>query len=225
MEMSIINQPRVFPRQRIYLTIKRMVDIAICIFGLPIALPIMIACALAITLEDCRGSIFFTQERIGKGGRPFKMFKFRTMRTDIDTQQCRRYMKAYIRGELGNGEESEQPFKPIPQQKILRVGRILRRTSLDELPQIFNVLRGDMSIIGPRPNVLWEVEEYRSWHYERLEVLPGMTGLAQVRGRSCINFNALVRFDIAYIEKQGFVMDLQILWWTLKTIISSHGAS
>jgi lipopolysaccharide/colanic/teichoic acid biosynthesis glycosyltransferase len=99
----------------------------------------------------------------------------------------------------------------------------LRKTSLDELPQILNVLRGEMSMVGPRPNVAWEVEAYRSWHHERLEVLPGITGLAQVRGRSAISFDHIVRNDIEYVEKQSLALDLKILWWTFVTVF--HGTA
>jgi lipopolysaccharide/colanic/teichoic acid biosynthesis glycosyltransferase len=104
------------------------------------------------------------------------------------------------------------------------VGRILRKTSLDELPQLINILKGDMSIVGPRPNVPWEVEEYRAWHYERLEVLPGLTGLAQVRGRSSISFDRIVQYDIEYVRNQSPLMDLKILWWTFLAACTGAGA-
>jgi lipopolysaccharide/colanic/teichoic acid biosynthesis glycosyltransferase len=104
------------------------------------------------------------------------------------------------------------------------VGRILRKTSLDELPQILNVLKGEMSLVGPRPNVAWEVEAYRSWHHERLEVLPGITGLAQVRGRSAISFDHIVRYDVEYVEKQSLALDFKVLCWTLMAVFSRAGA-
>lgn len=134
-------------------------------------------------------------------------------------------MRAYVKGEFTEDDDGNKVFKPVSGDQILRVGRIMRKTSLDELPQIINVLRGEMSIIGPRPNVPWEVDVYRPWHHERLEVLPGITGLAQVRGRSSINFNSLVRYDIAYIEQQSLLLDIKILWWTFKTILYGKGAS
>ncbi len=224
MDFVIINQPRVMPRRKYYSIIKRVIDIAICILILPVVLPVMIVCAVAIYLDDPHGSVFFIQERIGKGGHPFKIYKFRSMKSNINDSQCRSFMKAYVKGEIDSDTEGTQVYKPIPPHQILRVGRIMRKTSLDELPQIINVLRGEMSIVGPRPNVPWEVGEYRPWHHERLEVLPGITGLAQVRGRSCIGFNSLVRHDIEYIEQQGLLLDLKILWWTLKAIIRAKGA-
>jgi len=133
-------------------------------------------------------------------------------------------MKAYVRGTLEGVEDGSETYKPIKVDFITKVGRILRKTSLDELPQIFNVLKGEMSIVGPRPNVLWEVDEYRQWHHERFEVLPGMTGLAQVRGRSCIDFKSLVRYDIEYIENQSLALDIKILWWTFISILKAKGA-
>jgi lipopolysaccharide/colanic/teichoic acid biosynthesis glycosyltransferase len=183
----------------------------------------MALCALAIRL-DTPGPIFFIQDRIGKGGRLFRMIKFRTMKAGYDDPQSRAYMKAYVRGSLETCEDSRETFKPANGNSVTRVGRILRKTSLDELPQLINVLRGEMSIVGPRPNVVWEVEEYRPWHHERFEVLPGITGLAQVRGRSCIDFISLVRFDIEYVEKQSLALDIQILWWTFTSLLGGKGA-
>jgi len=111
--------------------------------------------------------------------------------------------------------KAQQVYKPIQESQVTPVGRILRKTSLDELPQIFNVLKGEMSLVGPRPNVPWEVEEYKQWHYKRLKVLPGVTGLAQVYGRSSISFDHIVQYDIEYVEKQSLLMDLEIMWRTV----------
>lgn len=224
MDLLMIKHPRVLPRQKAYTAFKRFMDIALCILSLPLTLPVMLACAVAIRLEDPNGPVFFTQDRVGKGGRMFRIIKFRSMKVNLDDSQCRSYMRAYVKGEVTEGDNGEKVFKPITGNQILRVGRIMRKTSLDELPQIINVLRGEMSIIGPRPNVPWEVDVYRPWHHERLEVLPGITGLAQVRGRSSINFNSLVRYDIAYIEQQSLQLDLKILWWTFMTILRGKGA-
>ena len=184
----------------------------------------MAICAFAILIDDPEGPIFLFQERIGKGGHPFKMFKFRTMKINSNDPQSIAYMKAYVRGELRIDDNGNTIYKPISSNKIFRIGRLLRKISLDELPQIFNVLKGEMSIVGPRPNVPWEVEEYRPWHHERLEVLPGITGLAQVRGRSSISFNSLARYDIAYIENRSFAMDLKILFMSFKVIVFGSGA-
>jgi len=146
------------------------------------------------------------------------------MKLNLDQGHFRTFMKAYIRAELNKRDDGKKIFKPFADQDLFLAGRILRKTSLDELPQIFNVLKGDMSIVGPRPNVICEVEAYHPWHHERLEVLPGITGLAQVRGRSSIDFASLVRYDIEYIEKQSLSLDLKILWWTLLTAVTGKGA-
>ena len=115
-------------------------------------------------------------------------------------------------------------FKPFDKNHVTPIGRILRKTSLDELPQLINVLKGQMSLVGPRPNVVWEVEEYKGWHKERLEVLPGITGLAQVKGRSGILFDEIVEYDIEYIENQSLMLDLKILWWTFAAVLVGKGA-
>lgn len=222
MEYQIINQPRVIPRQ-FYQIIKRLLDIVFCLLILPFAIIMMAVCAIAIYIET-HGSIFFIQERIGKGGQHFRIYKFRTMKPVNDDSHCREFMKAYVKNEINDNGKNSSSFKPAHSQQIFRVGSFLRKTSLDELPQIFNVLKGEMSIVGPRPNVLWEVEVYRPWHYERLEVLPGITGLAQVRGRSSIGFNSLVRYDIHYIENQSLALDIKIFWWTIEAIIRAKGA-
>jgi len=201
---------------------------------------------LAIRLNS-PGPVFFVQDRIGRGGRRFRMYKFRTMQHNLDDSSHRAFMKDFVNGHVGGdgggkSTGSQRAFKrafvnvpvgnngngriykPVQASQITRVGRLLRKTSLDELPQLLNVLRGEMSLVGPRPNVPWEVEEYRPWHYERLEVLPGITGLAQVRGRSGISFDRIVRYDIEYVEKQSPALDLKILWWTLITALLGAGA-
>jgi lipopolysaccharide/colanic/teichoic acid biosynthesis glycosyltransferase len=247
MELVIINPPRVFPCRKDYQIAKRVMDVALCLLALPVALPLMAICALAIRI-DSPGPIFFIQERIGRGGRRFRMHKFRTMQHNLDDSLNRAFMKAFVNGQIGgdgaggkdgsfhclSAKTSVNPllgnngngriYKPIQDSQITRVGRILRKASLDELPQILNVLKGDMSLVGPRPNVPCEVDEYRSWHHERLEVLPGITGLAQVRGRSGISFDRIVKYDIEYVEKQSPALDLKILWWTLVAVLLGTGA-
>jgi len=229
---------------------RRVMDVALSLLLLPLALPMMALVWLAIRL-DSPGPAIFIQERIGKGGRPFRMYKFRTMQHNLDDSFHRAFMKAFVNGQIGGGEDEDDKndrfyqaafakafvtsqrgnnrsgkiYKPIQASQVTRVGHILRKTSLDELPQIFNVLRGDMSLVGPRPNVPWEVEEYQPWHYRRLEVLPGITGLAQVRGRSGINFDNIVEYDIEYIKNQSLGLDLKIMWWTVFTVLFSEGVS
>ena len=204
-----------------YQTIKRMVELIICVVSMPVVIVVGLIIAIAIRL-DSPGPTFFLQERVGKGGRRFKIIKFRTMYNDIDKTAHLHFMKAYVNGKIkGDGKEIFKPFQP---SHVTPIGRILRKTSLDELPQIINVFRGEMSFVGPRPNIPWEVDEYRGWHKERLEVLPGITGLAQVRGRSGIPFDRIVEYDIEYIEKQSLRLDLLILWWTVSSVVFGTGA-
>jgi lipopolysaccharide/colanic/teichoic acid biosynthesis glycosyltransferase len=222
MEYEMIKQARVYPRQFVYQYAKRALDVLLCLLILPLAAPVMLICALAIYL-DSPGPALFIQDRIGKGGRSFRIYKFRTLQLNLDKGHNRAYMKAFVRGDVG-GNDGAQVFKPIRANEVFWVGRILRKTSLDELPQIINVLKGEMSIVGPRPNVDWEVDAYRPWHHERLEVLPGITGLAQVHGRSCIDFNTLVRYDVEYIENRSMALDIKILWWTFLAVVKGAGA-
>jgi lipopolysaccharide/colanic/teichoic acid biosynthesis glycosyltransferase len=223
MDLFVVNPPRVNPWRPDYQNAKRLVDLLICIAILPFAIPVILVCMLAIFLDAGR-PVFFMQERRGKGGRPFRIYKFRTLFVNRDDNQERAFMKAFVRGEIGNEKPGNGTFKPLADENIFRVGRFLRRTSLDELPQLINVVKGEMSIVGPRPNVPWEVDAYRPWHYERLEVLPGITGMAQVNGRSGISFDSIVRLDINYIEKQSLVLDIKIIWQTVRSVILSKGA-
>jgi lipopolysaccharide/colanic/teichoic acid biosynthesis glycosyltransferase len=248
MEWVVINQPRVFPHKKGYQTAKRVLDIALCFLFLPVALPLLSLLALVVRL-DSPGPAFFVQERVGKGGRIFKMYKFRTMQHNLDDSTHRTFMKDYVNGKIGDTQASSDRtdrlhhafrkvpgspsfggngngsvYKPFRASQVTQVGRVLRKTSLDELPQLINVIKGEMSVVGPRPNVPWEVEEYKPWHHERLEVLPGITGLAQVRGRSAISFDSIVRYDIEYVEKQSLALDLKILWRTLVAVFRGTAA-
>jgi lipopolysaccharide/colanic/teichoic acid biosynthesis glycosyltransferase len=223
MDLIIINHPRVFPYRKGYQIAKRAMDLALCLLAMPLVLPLLALCALAIRI-DSLGPVLFVQERIGKGGRRFRMYKFRTMQHNLDDGPHRDFLKAFVNGRVGGDENGGALYKPFQASQITRVGRILRKTSLDELPQLINVLRGEMTLVGPRPNVPWEFEEYRGWHKERLEILPGITGLAQVRGRSGITFDSIVKYDIEYIEKQSLAMDLKVLWWTAISVLFGTGA-
>lgn len=208
-----------------YQTAKRALDLAVCIALSPLLVPLAVVVAILIRLNS-PGPAIFIQQRVGKDGRPFKMYKFRTMHHNIDRDFHRAFMKAYINGKVETSNEEEEPvkvYKPSHQNQVTRIGRLLRKTSLDELPQVWNIVRGEMSLVGPRPNVLWEVEEYQGWHNERLEVMPGITGLAQVRGRSGILFDEIVQYDIEYLERRSLKFDFQILWWTVVSVVFGKG--
>ena len=220
----IRQQTRAWSYPRPYEVAKRFFDLVMCLLLLPVVVPAMVICAIAIHL-DSPGPVLFIQERIGKDGKPFQMFKFRTMQHNLDDHQHRTYMQAFVKGEVGGRlEEGQTVFKPIKASQITQVGAFLRKTSLDELPQLFNVFRGEMSIVGPRPNVPWEVEAYEPWHYQRLNVLPGITGLAQVKGRSTISFDSIAHHDIEYVQGCSMLFDLKILWLTVISVFAGTGA-
>lgn len=209
------------PTSLMFPTAKRTLDIILCIAILPFILPVLGVVSFFILL-DSRGPVLFRQKRIGKDGKAFTIYKFRTMFHKFDDRKHRAFMKQYIVGKVG--QQGNGSFKPPIEQQITRIGRILRKTSLDELPQIINVLRGEMSLVGPRPNVEWEVQEYDGWHRERLKVKPGITGLAQVRGRSAIAFDELVKYDIEYVRNQSLMLDIKILIQTVTTVFEGSGA-
>jgi len=213
MELVPIQPPTVLLFRKDYQIAKRIFDLSLCLFALPVLLLVISVFGVLIYLDD-PGPIFFKQYRTGKGGRRFGMYKFRTMVTNAEQLKIK----------YANLNELTWPdFKITDDPRITRVGGFLRKTSLDELPQVINVIKGDMSLVGPRPTS-FDVSTYSLWHTERLEVLPGITGLWQVRGRSDIDFNERLRMDIEYIEKQSFWLDIQILFQTIATVFSQRGA-
>jgi lipopolysaccharide/colanic/teichoic acid biosynthesis glycosyltransferase len=196
-----------------YRTFKRVLDLVVCAISLPLVAPLLGLIALAIYV-DSPGPVLFRQSRTGKGGQRFGMFKFRTMVPNAEE----------LKQTYAHLNELEPPdFKITNDPRITRVGHLLRRTSLDELPQIVNVLRGEMSLVGPRPTS-FEMKTYSLWQTERLEVLPGITGLWQVRGRSDLEFDERVRLDIEYIENRSLLLDLQILFQTIGAVFGQRGA-
>jgi len=200
--------------------LKRTMDLTLSLLGLIVLAPFMLAAAIAIKL-DSPGPIFFRQERVGLNGRVFRMWKFRSMHTNADSAHHQEYLKKLIRnGEAHSVDADGKPvFKIAYDPRITRVGRIIRRTSIDELPQLFNVFSGDMSLVGPRPPLEYEVNEYRDWHMERLDIRPGITGLWQVSGRSHLSFDQMVELDIAYIERWSLLLDLRILLRTIPVVL------
>jgi exopolysaccharide biosynthesis polyprenyl glycosylphosphotransferase len=199
--------------RREYQVTKRIFDLSLSLLALPLLLPLMGICALLVWLDD-PASVLFKQKRTGKGGRRFEMYKFRTMATNAEE----------LKQTYAHLNELTWPdFKITDDPRVTRVGRFLRKTSLDELPQIFNVMKGDMSLVGPRPTS-FDMSTYSLWQTERLEVLPGITGLWQVNGRSDLDFNERLRLDIEYIEKQSLWLDIQILISTVTVVFTQRGA-
>nr|MBP8110426.1 sugar transferase [Caldilineaceae bacterium] len=194
--------------------VKRTVDLVISAIALLLTLPFTLLIGLAIRL-DSSGPVLYTQARIGKEGKPFRVYKFRSMIAGAES----------LREQMARLNESTGPlFKIRDDPRATRVGTFLRRYSLDELPQLLNVLRGEMSLIGPRPNLPEEVAAYSEWHKKRLSVSPGMTGLWQVSGRSDLTFDEMVLLDIYYAENWCMSMDLTILMRTLPAVLLKRGA-
>jgi lipopolysaccharide/colanic/teichoic acid biosynthesis glycosyltransferase len=239
-----IAHPPIFVLRRLYRDyLKRVFDIVITVVALALLWPALILIAVLIRL-DSPGPALFVQKRIGKGGKPFQIFKFRTMSHSLDDSAHRKFMQAFVRGDMAQLSAFAQRrsgglggqytpggqripgtvYKPFAESQVTRVGRILRKTSLDELPQLLNILKGEMSLIGPRPNVPWEVEAYKTWHRDRLNLLPGLTGLAQIRGRSAIDFDTIARYDIEYVRRVSLGLDLRIAIKTVSSVISGNGA-
>ncbi len=196
------------------LLFKRISDILLTLLGGLLSLPILVAVAFAIRLES-PGPIFYGQTRVGKDGRTFRCYKFRSMVVDAEE----------MRSQIADLNEASGPwFKVRDDPRLTKVGRFLRRYSLDELPQMYNVLRGDMSLVGPRPNLPDEVAAYEQWHRKRLSVSPGMTGLWQVSGRSDLTFDEMVLLDIYYVENWSIPLDLSIILRSLPAVIFGRGA-
>jgi exopolysaccharide biosynthesis polyprenyl glycosylphosphotransferase len=206
---------------------KRGVDILGSIIGIIIFMPVMLITALAIKVTS-PGPVIFKQIRLGKQGTPFTFYKFRSMHVNTDDQIHRDYIRDFIKGhneKVNQGDAEEPLFKIKSDPRISRVGRFIRKTSIDELPQFLNVLKGDMSLVGPRPPLPYEAEKYEPWHLRRiLEMKPGITGLWQVEGRSKTGWDDTVRFDIRYINNWSFMLDMKILIKTVKVVLRCRGA-
>lgn len=209
------------------LRIKRLLDIVGSLLGIIIFSPIMIITAIAIKLTS-PGPVIFTQHRFGMKGNRFPFYKFRSMKMNGDDRIHREYVTRLIKGELdkiNQGDEERPLYKMKDDPRITKVGKIIRRTSIDELPQLFNVLKGEMSLVGPRPPIPYEVEKYEPWHLRRiLEVKPGITGLWQVDGRSRTSFDDMVRLDLRYAQNWSLWLDFKILLKTIKAVLRSSGA-
>lgn len=206
--------------------VKRVFDILTTSVILIIISPLLFWIAILIKL-DSPGPLIYRQKRIGENGRPFSMYKFRSMCMDADPAIHQAYVTRLIRQNLKPeqlGENNGNSLKMVNDPRVTRVGRFLRKTSLDELPQLINVLRGEMSLVGPRPDVPYAVDLYQEWHRRRFECLPGMTGWWQVKGRNRVSYDEMIRMDIYYIEHMSFWMDIKILLLTPWEVISGRGA-
>jgi lipopolysaccharide/colanic/teichoic acid biosynthesis glycosyltransferase len=219
---------------------KRTLDIVLASLAMLLLAPLMLVVAIGIKI-DSPGPVIFAQRRLGghrslvKGGsvwvaKPFTLYKFRSMRSDADAAFHRNYMAAYLTGdesrlsELRPGRKEGDSYRPSADSRVTRFGSVLRKFSLDELPQLWNVLRGDMSLVGPRPPLAYEVELYSEEQLARLASKPGITGWAQVRGRCTIDFEEMLRLDLHYVANRSIWLDVKVLLLTVPLVLSTKGA-
>ena len=216
-----------FHRRTLALHAKRFMDLAGSVAAIFLCLPVFLAIAIAIKLTS-KGPVFYRQVRLGQYGKRFTFLKFRSMYFKSDSSIHEQYVKQFIAGTTAPDQDRDGPKKPyklIADPRVTAVGGFLRKTSLDELPQFFNVLKGDMSLVGPRPPVVYEYESYDLWHKERLlAVRPGITGLWQVDGRSRVTFDEMVRLDIRYARSWSLWLDIKLLLRTPYAVMSADGA-
>ena len=215
-----LGQPSIYGGRRLA---KRTFDTLAVTLGLILLSPLLLIVAIAIKL-DSPGPVFYRQSRVGENGRLFTMLKFRSMKTGNDTNTHKQHIAKLIQENLSVEQLGSKSLKLENDPRITRVGKFIRKTSIDELPQLFNVLRGEMSLVGPRPAIPYEVELYQDWHKRRLEAIPGITGTWQVKGRNRVGFDEMVRMDIRYIETQSFWLDIRILLQTPLAVVTGKGA-
>jgi exopolysaccharide biosynthesis polyprenyl glycosylphosphotransferase len=208
--------------------VKRFLDVVGALCAVVLFSPLMLLTAIAVAITS-PGPIIFKQKRLGRSGVPFTFYKFRSMRTGNDDSIHRQYVQNLIKGDNAkvNQQTGTDPLYKIKSDpRVTSVGRLIRKTSIDELPQLFNVLKGDMSLVGPRPPLPYEAENYRSWHLRRvLDIKPGITGLWQVEGRSKVSFDEMVRLDLRYIRSCSLALDLRILLKTVLVVLTCDGAT
>ena len=201
---------------KLYLFIKRSIDIICSLAGIIVLSPVFLIVAVLIKIEDPKGSIFFCQERNGQHPNTFKMYKFRSMVHNAEE---------LLKDLQHKNEQTGPAFKMADDPRITKVGKFIRKTSLDELPQLFNILKGDMSLVGPRPPIPREVKEYNSYQMQRLLVKPGLTCIWQVSGRNNIGFDEWVDMDLEYIKTRNLLLDIKLILKTVKVLFGDNNAS
>lgn len=202
-------------QNRLYLFMKRLMDMFGALCGIILLSLVFIIVAIVIKLEDPKGPVFFKQIRVGKDGKEFGMYKFRSMVTDAEEQ---------LKDLLQHNEVSGAMFKMKEDPRVTKIGKFIRKTSIDELPQLLNVLKGEMSLVGPRPPLPREVKEYTSYDKQRLFVTPGCTGLWQVTERNSVGFAEMVELDLEYIRNRNVFYDIKIIFKTIKVLLGSNNA-
>ncbi len=217
--------PSALPASRAGITrlSKRLLDVAVAAAALALLSPLLVIVAALVSLTT-PGPALFRQTRVGKNGNPFVLFKFRTMYAGSSDDVHREYVRKLLRDDQPPDGGGNGIYKLEHDQRITRVGGLIRRTSVDELPQLLNVLRGEMSLVGPRPALPWEAEMMDGIHLTRFSVQPGLTGLWQVSGRNALTMKQGLELDVEYVRRQGFALDLWILLKTIPVVLSTHGA-
>lgn len=209
-EMTTLIRQKTASEGAGYLFAKRLLDIVLSLLALVLLSPLFLLVALAIKIEDPKGGVLFRQIRIGKDGIPFEMLKFRSMVHDAESRLAELLPHNEIEGAM---------FKMKDDPRVTRVGRVLRKWSIDEFPQFWNVIKGEMTLVGPRPPLPREVKNYSPHEMNRLSVTPGCTGLWQVSGRNALNFYDMVELDLMYIANRNLKLDLKIMWQTLVMLL------
>jgi lipopolysaccharide/colanic/teichoic acid biosynthesis glycosyltransferase len=205
--------------------LKRAFDIVIASLMLLVTGPMMVLISFLVK-QSSPGPVLFVQERLGRDGMPFKFYKFRSMKHNSDDAIHREFAAMFINGDedgCSANNSGEKVFKMKRDPRITAIGAFLRKTSMDELPQLFNILKGEMTLVGPRPPIAYEIENYQPWHMERLKAVPGLTGLWQISGRSSVSFDDMVRLDIRYINEWSLWRDLVIMAKTLPVVLKGTG--
>ncbi|NMI04439.1 sugar transferase [Paenibacillus sp. SZ31] len=200
---------------KVYLFMKRMLDLLGSFIGLIILCPLFAVIGLLIKIEAPQGSVFFRQVRVGQNGKEFHMYKFRSMVANAED---------LLEQLIDQNEVNGNMFKMKNDPRITRIGKFIRKTSLDELPQLWNVFRGEMSLVGPRPALPREVENYTSYDRQRLQMIPGCTGLWQVSGRNSVGFDEMVELDLTYARERNMMVDIKIIFRTFRVLVGSKDA-
>lgn len=205
----------VYEPKPVYDFLKRIFDFLFSLIAIILFSPIFLIISIMIKIDDPKGTVIYVSDRVGKDGKIFKFYKFRSMCTDADTK----YSDLLCTNETGG-----PTFKMKDDPRVTRVGKFIRKTSLDELPQLFNIIKGDMSFIGPRPPMLREVESYPDYPMERLSVLGGLSCYWQIMGRSSIDFKGMIELDLKYIKERSIITDVKILFLTIPAVFKGDGA-
>ena len=212
---QVLLQHEQINKDSTYLFLKRSTDIIGSLFGIVILSPLFLIIAVLIKLEDPKGPIFFKQTRVGKDEKEFTMYKFRSMVADAEKKLTELLHKNEVSGAM---------FKMKDDPRITRIGKFIRKTSIDELPQLINVLKGEMSLVGPRPPLPREVKQYSKYHMQRLLVTPGCTGLWQATVRNSVGFEEMVELDLVYIKNRSFTYDAKLIFMTINSILINSNA-